>query len=120
MQKHYVTKQSLKLHIQANNQYRLNTHTSATFKASNYLSGHVLRQHSNRKFKCTQCRYTASTKASIRRHVLNVHTETTKKFKCKHCDFTAKAKDYVNKHEKTLHEGKSYSCDDCSFATDHY
>ena len=90
-QKHYVTKQSLKLHVefehlgikfscnfcpyQANNQYRLNTHTSATFKASNYLSGHVLRQHSNRKFKCTQCSYTVSTKASIRRHVLNVHTE---------------------------------------------
>ena len=56
----------------------------------------------------------------IRRHILNVHTETTKKFECKHCYFTAKAKDYVNKHEKTLHEGKSYSCDDCSFTTDRY
>lgn len=72
---------------------------------------------------CTICSYTTTHPASLRRHMLSVHTDQDDPIiqalpdkKCSQCDFTCKLSWKLFVH-KRKHVEKSFQCEQCDFST---
>ena len=48
------------------------------------------------------------------------HTEIERKHKCLLCDYKAKSKSKLERHKQTVHEGRKFYCDTCSFSCSEY
>ena len=75
---------------------------------------HKQDKHSGVVFNCTICSYKSPRSREVMRHKLRVHDKTTPDFTCEFCGFVTKYTQTLNDHIQSLHDDKTYSCDECS------
>ena len=62
---------------------------------------------------CLRCNHKATTFASLKVHVENIHEN--KKYKCSQCNKEYRQSSGLSEHIRTAHEGKRFKCDKCSY-----
>lgn len=79
---------------------------------------HFKQQHGNRPHKCPHCSRAYAHKATLQKHVNNVH-ENPGAYICGICERKFNRKDYLDNHMHTHSDAKDFDCDSCdkSFKT---
>ena len=117
----YTTKVILRNHIKRTHvlkDYKCNQCNFET-KTKDRLLMHQTTVHGLPEYKCNHCIKKFTTIINLRRHEMS-HNEIERKHKCLLCDYKAKAKNELERHKQTVHEGRKFYCDTCSFSCSDY
>lgn len=81
-------------------------HCGKLYKSDFHLTAHIRYLHTEKKFKCKRCSYTAAAGAKLLMHIQTVHEHgSSKPYKCPYCDFTCTASNNCRKHVQNKHKG---------------
>jgi len=111
--KHFATKQGLKVHIQSIHEgvkYACNQ-CDKQFIQPVHLATHIQSKHEGVKYPCNQCNYQATLHGSLITHLKSKHEGV--KYPCNQCDYQAAAQSNLISHIKSKHEGVKYPCNQC-------
>ncbi|XP_072035765.1 uncharacterized protein [Amphiura filiformis] len=70
---------------------------------------HNEKNHSDKVYVC-QCSKTFKTKACLRAHLKNHHSQGPKRYKCQYCDLRLRTRHYKNEHERIHTNERPFKC----------
>jgi len=87
------------------------------YRTKKQLKTHTQDKHSGIIFNCEICTYSSPRYREVLRHKLRVHEKASPDHVCEYCGFVTKYKQTLHDHMQSVHDHKTFSCDDCGYTS---